>query len=57
MTTSVAISETGMAMVGMIVVRQLCRKTKTTSDDEQQRLGERDQTTSCIAAETKRVVS
>ena len=27
MIASVAISETGMAMVGMIVVRQLCRKT------------------------------
>ena len=31
MTASVAISETGMAIVGMIVVRQLCRKMKTTA--------------------------
>jgi hypothetical protein len=30
-TARVAISDTGMAMVGMIVVRQLCRKMKTTA--------------------------
>ena len=40
----------------MIVVRQLCRKTNTTHDDEEKRFDQRDHT-SCIAAETKRVVS
>ena len=30
-TTSVPISDTGMAMAGMTVVRQLCRKMKTTA--------------------------
>ena len=42
MTTSVAISDTGMAMTGMRVVRQLCRKMKTTQHDQQQRLEQRD---------------
>ena len=31
MTAKVPISDTGMAMIGMIAVRQLCRKTMTTS--------------------------
>ena len=42
-TASVAISDTGMAIVGMSVVRQLCRKTNTTSDHEDQRFAQRDQ--------------
>ena len=41
-TASVAISDTGIAIVGMIVVRQLCRKMKTTKHDEKQRLQQRD---------------
>ena len=40
-TAKVPISETGMATIGMSAVRQDCRKTMTTSDDEQQRLEQR----------------
>ena len=56
MTTSVAISDTGMAMVGMIVVRQLCRKTNTTATTSTS-ASPSVISTSCIEAETKRVVS
>ncbi len=56
MTTSVAMSDTGMAMVGMIVVRQLCRKTKTTATTRTS-ASQSVISTSCIDAETKRVVS
>ena len=56
MTTSVAISDTGMAMVGMIVVRQFCRKMNTTATTRA-RASASVISTSCIAAETKRVVS
>ena len=52
----VAISDTGIAMVGMIVVRQLWRKTKTTATTRI-RACAKVMTTSCMAAETKRVVS
>ena len=55
-TTSVAISETGMAIVGMRVVRQLCRKTNTTATTRSS-ASPRVISTSCMAAETKRVVS
>ena len=55
-TASVAISETGIAIVGMIVARQLCRKTKTTSTTRSS-ASLKVITTSCIAADTKRVVS
>ena len=41
-TASVAMSETGIAIVGMIVARQLCRKTKTTRTTRQKRLDQRD---------------
>ncbi len=56
MTTSVATSDTGMAMVGMIVVRQLCRKMKTTAMTRTNASASVI-TTSCIEAATKRVVS
>ena len=56
-TASVATSDTGIAIVGMIVVRQLCRKTNTTSDDERSAPRPSVITTSCIEADTKRVVS
>ena len=55
-TASVATSETGMAIVGMIVARQFCRKTKTTNTTSAS-ASSRVTTTSRIAAETKRVVS
>ncbi len=55
-TTRVAISDTGMAMVGMIVVRQLCRKMKTTATTSSSACA-KVTTTSCIDADTKRVVS
>jgi len=55
-TASVAISETGMAIVGMMVVRQLCRKTKTTNTTSAS-ASISVATTSCMAAETKRVAS
>ena len=38
---NVPMSETGTAMSGMSVARQPCRKMKTTSDDEEQRLDQR----------------
>ncbi|MOA68335.1 hypothetical protein D3C78_1959130 [compost metagenome] len=56
MTTSVAINETGMAIVGMIVVRRFCRKMKTTKTTRASASSSVN-TTSFIAAETKRVVS
>ena len=43
-------------MVGMIVVRQLCRKMKTTATTSAS-ASPSVTTTSCMAAETKRVVS
>ena len=55
-TASVAISETGIAIVGMIVARQFCRKTKTTRMTRAS-ASKSVMTTSRIAAETKRVVS
>ena len=55
-TASVAMSETGMAIVGMIVARQLCKKTKTTITTRRS-ASINVMTTSCIAADTKRVVS
>ena len=56
MTTIVATSDTGMAMVGMIVVRQLCRKMNTTATTSTS-ASPSVISTSCIEAETKRVVS
>ncbi len=55
-TISVAISDTGMAITGMSVVRQLCRKMKTTKIT---RISASTNVTitSCIEADTKRVVS
>ena len=55
-TARVATSDTGMAIVGMIVVRQLCRKSYSSwmtriSASPSVRI------TSCMAADTKRVVS
>ncbi len=55
-TTRVATSDTGMAMVGMMVVRQLWRKMKTTAMTSAS-ASTSVMTTSCIAADTKRVVS
>ena len=55
-TASVATSDTGIAIVGMIVARQLCRKTKTTNMTRAS-ASKSVMTTSRIAAETKRVVS
>ena len=52
----VAISETGIAIVGMMVVRQLCRKTKTTRTTSPS-ASPNVTTTSRIEAETNRVVS
>ena len=56
MTVSVAISDTGMAISGMTVVRQLCRKMKTTKMTSS-RASTSVTITSVIAADTKRVVS
>ena len=55
-TASVAISETGMAMAGMTVLRQLCRNRNTTAMTSAS-ASPRVMTTSCIDAETKIVVS
>ena len=55
-TASVAISETGMAMAGMTVLRQLCRNRNTTAMTSAS-ASPRVMTTSCIDAETKVVVS
>ena len=55
-TASVAMSETGIAIIGMIVVRQLCRKTNTTNTTSAS-ASKSVTTTSCMAADTKRVVS
>ena len=55
-TASVATSDTGIAMVGMMVVRQLCRNTNTTATTSTN-ASSRVITTSCMEAETKRVVS
>ena len=56
MTARVATSDTGIAMVGMTVVRQLCRKTNTTATTSASASASVI-TTSCIEAATKRVVS
>ena len=56
MMTSVAISETGIAMVGITVVRQLCRNTNTTAMTSASASASVIRT-SCMEADTNRVVS
>ena len=55
-TTIVAIKETGMAMTGIRVVRQFCRKMKTTATTRIS-ASSRVLTTSSMAADTNLVVS